>query len=682
MDLSGVKKTDIGVAAYLLAAIIFFIVPIPSILLDVMLALNISVALIVLMNVLFVREVLDMSFFPTLLLFTTIFRISLNVSSTRLILSTGAPGNVVETFGQFVGGGDLVIGAIIFIVLIIVQFMVINKGSERVAEVSARFTLDAMPGKQMAIDADLNTGAITEKEARERRQKLQDESSFFGSMDGATKYVKGDATAGLLITFINLIGGTLMGVMRSGMDFTSAIQQYGLLTIGDGLCSQIPSLLISLATGILVTKGSKEADFSGVLIKQLFGIPKVLYIVGASMIFLGLVTPLNPVLFGAFGAAFLISGYSISKSIGEESIEEEVAAEESEAEEIRRPENVVSLLQVDPIELEFGYGIIPLADVNQGGDLLDRVVMIRRQIALELGTVVPIIRLRDNIQLNPNQYIIKIKGIQVAEGEILFDHYMAMNPGFVEEEINGIPTFEPSFHLPAIWITDSQRERAESLGYTVVDPPSIIATHLTEVIRSHIAELLSRQDVQNLVNNLKESNPALVDELTPKLLGLGEIQKVLQNLLKEGISIRDLLSIFEVLADHAATTRDTDVLTEYVRQGLKRAISSRYFVPNEVTSCITLDPKVEQDIMASIKQTEQGAYLTLDPERIRAIMDSLQAEIAKFEETGKTPIVVTSPIVRMYFKKMTEDYVKDLIVVSYNEIDSDVELQSVGMVTG
>lgn len=682
MDLSGVKKTDIGVAAYLLAAIIFFIVPIPSILLDVMLALNISVALIVLMNVLFVREVLDMSFFPTLLLFTTIFRISLNVSSTRLILSTGSPGNVVETFGQFVGGGDLVIGAIIFIVLIIVQFMVINKGSERVAEVSARFTLDAMPGKQMAIDADLNTGAITEKEARERRQKLQDESSFFGSMDGATKYVKGDATAGLLITFINLIGGTLMGVMRSGMDFTSAIQQYGLLTIGDGLCSQIPSLLISLATGILVTKGSKEADFSGVLIKQLFGIPKVLYIVGASMIFLGLVTPLNPVLFGAFGAAFLISGYSISKSIGEESIEEEVAAEESEAEEIRRPENVVSLLQVDPIELEFGYGIIPLADVNQGGDLLDRVVMIRRQIALELGTVVPIIRLRDNIQLNPNQYIIKIKGIQVAEGEILFDHYMAMNPGFVEEEINGIPTFEPSFHLPAIWITDSQRERAESLGYTVVDPPSIIATHLTEVIRSHIAELLSRQDVQNLVNNLKESNPALVDELTPKLLGLGEIQKVLQNLLKEGISIRDLLSIFEVLADHAATTRDTDVLTEYVRQGLKRAISSRYFVPNEVTSCITLDPKVEQDIMASIKQTEQGAYLTLDPERIRAIMDSLQAEIAKFEETGKTPVVVTSPIVRMYFKKMTEDYVKDLIVVSYNEIDSDVELQSVGMVTG
>lgn len=682
MDFSNVKKTDVGVVAYLLAAVAFFIIPIPSVLLDVMLALNISIALIILLNVLFVQEVLDMSFFPTLLLFTTIFRISLNVSSTRLILSSGSPGNVVETFGQFVGGGDLIIGAIIFIILVLIQFMVINKGSERVAEVSARFTLDAMPGKQMAIDADLNTGAITEKEARERREKIQNESSFFGSMDGATKYVKGDATAGLIITFVNLIGGTLMGVLRGGMNFTDAIQQYGVLTIGDGLCSQIPSLLIALSTGILVTKGSKEADFSGTLVKQLFGIPKVLYIVGVSMIFLGLVTTLNTFLFGAFGLVFIISGRSISKSIGEENIEEEVAAEESEAEEIRRPENVVSLLQVDPIELEFGYGIIPLADVNQGGDLLDRVVMIRRQIALELGTVVPIIRLRDNIQLNPNQYIIKIKGVQVTEGEILFDHYMAMNPGYVEEEITGIPTFEPSFHLPAIWITDSQRERAESLGYTVVDPPSIIATHLTEVIRSHISELLTRQDVQNLINNLKETNPALVDELTPKLLGLGEIQKVLQNLLKEGVSIRDLLSIFENLADHAATTRDTDVLTEYVRQGLKRAISGRYFVPNEVTSVITLDPKVEQDIMGSIKQTEQGAYLTMDPERIRGIMNSLETEIAKLEELGKTPIVVTSPIVRMYFKKMSEDYVKDLVVVSYNEIESDVELQSIGMVTG
>ncbi len=675
------KKSDIGIALYLLAAVIFFIVPISSTLLDVMLAINISIALIVLFNTLFVQEVLDMSFFPTLLLFTTIFRISLNVSSTRLILTTGNPGNVVETFGQFVGGGDMIIGAIIFVVLVLIQFIVINKGSERVAEVTARFTLDAMPGKQMAIDADLNTGAITEKQARERRNKIQEEASFFGSMDGATKYVKGDATAGLIITFINIIGGTAMGMMREGLAFADAIQKYGLLTIGDGLCSQIPSLLISLATGILVTKASKEADFSNILISQLFGIPKVLYIVGATLSFLGIVTPLKAYLFVPLGLVFIIAGRSVSKNSAIESIEEEANEAEAEAEEIRRPENVVSLLQVDPIELEFGYGIIPLADVNQGGDLLDRVVMIRRQIALELGTVVPIIRLRDNIQLNPNQYIIKIKGIQVTEGEILFDHYMAMNPGYVEEEITGIPTFEPSFHLPAIWITESQRERAESLGYTVVDPPSIIATHLTEVIRSHIAELLTRQDVQNLVNNLKESNPVLVDELVPKLLGLGEVQKVLQNLLSEGISIRDLLTIFETLADHASATRDTDVLTEYVRQSLKRAISNKYFPANETTSVITLDPKVEQEIMASVKQTEQGAYLTLDPEKTKAIMSSVETEIAKLENMGKSAIVITSPIVRMYFKKLTEDYFKDLIVVSYNEVESNVELQSVGMVT-
>ncbi len=676
------KKADFGIALYLLAAVIFFIVPIPSALLDMMLAVNISLALIVMFNALFAQEVLDMSFFPTLLLFTTIFRISLNVSSTRLILTTGDPGNVVETFGSFVGGGDLIIGVIVFIVLIIIQFVVINKGSERVAEVTARFTLDAMPGKQMAIDADLNTGTITEKEARERRDKIQAESGFFGNMDGATKYVKGDATAGLIITFINLVGGTAMGMMRQGLEFSDAIQEYGLLTIGDGLCSQIPSLLISLATGILVTKASNEADFGSVLVKQLFGVPKVLYIVGATMCFLGLTTPFKWYLFMGLGLAFILAGKSISKNIGIEQIEEETAMEETEAEEIRKPENVVSLLQVDPIELEFGYGIIPLADVNQGGDLLDRVVMIRRQIALELGTVVPIIRLRDNIQLNPNQYIIKIKGIQITEGEILFDHYMAMNPGYVEEEITGIPTFEPSFHLPAIWITEGQRERAESLGYTVVDPPSIIATHLTEVVRMHIDELLTRQDVQNLVNNLKESNPVLVEELVPKLLGLGEIQKVLQNLLREGISIRDLLTIFETLADHAATTRDTDVLTEYVRQSLKRAISGKYFAPNEVTSVITLDPKTEQDIMSSIKQTEQGAYLTLDPERTKAIVASVEAEVAKLENLGKNAIIITSPIVRMYFKKLTSDYFRDLIVVSYNEVESNVELQSVGMVTG
>ncbi len=672
---------DVVVAIYVLTAFIMFIVTLPSWLLDALLALNMAISFTILFSTMFVKEVLDLSFFPTLLLFTTLFRIALNVSSTKLILGTGDPGNVVETFGEYVGGGNLVIGMIIFFILILIQFLVINKGSERVSEVTARFTLDAMPGKQMAIDADLNTGAITDAEARRRREKIQEESSFFGSMDGATKFVKGDAVAGLIITVINLVGGMIMGMTRDGLELSEALDRYCILTIGDGLVSQIPSLLISLSTGILVTKGSKDADFGQTLIKQLFGIPKVLYLVGSTMALLGFVTELNTILFVGMGLAFIVAGRNIQATIETATIESEVDQDEVAAEEIRQPENVNSLLQVDPIELEFGYGIIPLADVSQGGDLLDRVVMIRRQMALELGTVVPIIRLRDNIQLNPNQYIIKVKGIQVSEGEILFDHYMAMNPGYVEEEITGIPTFEPSFHLPALWITEGQRERAESLGYTVVDPPSIIATHLTEIIRQHIAELLTRQDVQNLVNNLKDNHPSLIEELVPKLLGVGEIQKVLQNLLKEGISIRDLLTILETLADYAPTTRDTDILTEYVRQALKRAISGRYFPAHETTSVVTLDPKIEQEIMGSVKQTESGAYLNLDPVRSKAILNSVGAEVQKLENLGKNPIVITSPIVRMYFKRLTEDYYKDLIVVSYNEIESSAELQSVGMVT-
>ena len=675
------KKSDLFVGLYILAAIVFLIISVPSALLDVLLAFNMAVALVILFMALFSKEPLDMQAFPTILLFTTIFRISLNVSSTKLILGTGDPGNVVRVFGEFVGGNDLVIGIIVFLILILVQFMVINKGTERVAEVTARFTLDAMPGKQMAIDADLNTGAISDKEAIIRREKLQQESSFFGAMDGATKYVKGDATAGLIITVVNIVGGIIMGVMRKGMNINDALTTYTILTIGDGLVSQIPSLLISLSTGIIITKATKDKDLSQELVEELFSMPKAFFMVGGTMIFLGVVTPLPWYIFVPFGALLIVWGNIQKKKQDIGAIEQEADSADEEANEIRKPENVTSLLQVDPIELEFGYGIIPLADANQGGDLLDRVVMIRRQIAIELGTVVPIIRLRDNIQLNPNQYIIKIKGIQVSEGEILFDHYMAMNPGYVEEEITGIPTFEPSFHLPAIWITEGQRERAESLGYTVVDPPSIIATHLTEVVRSHIAELLTRQDTQNLINNLKENNPTLVEELVPKLMGVGDIQKVLQNLLEEGISIRDLLTIFETLADHAATTHDPDILTEYARQSLKRAISNKYFSGNDTSSVVTLDPAVEQEIMGAVKQTEQGAYLTLAPDRIRKIVDSVKQEVEKLENMGKMPIIITSPIVRIYFKKMINDYVKDLTVVSYNEIESNVELQSVGMVT-
>ena len=675
------RLMDYGVALYLVAAIMMLLIPMDKLLMDILLSVDMAIAFAVLFTAMFSKEVLDMSYFPTILLFTTIFRIALNVSSTRLILTTGDPGKVIQVFGQFVGGGNLVIGVIIYLIILIVQLIVINKGSERVAEVTARFTLDAMPGKQMAIDADLNTGAIDDAEAKRRRNKLQEEASFFGSMDGASKYVKGDTAAGLIITVINIVGGLIMGIVAAGMSLQDAMQHYTILTIGDGLVGAIPSLMISMATGILVTKGAHEADFGRELIGQVFGVTKSMYLVGGVLTGLGIFTPLPTITYVGLGVVFIIAARVSQQAVEESKIEEMVQEDEVQAEAVRKPENVNTLLQVDPIELEFGYGIIPLADVNQGGDLLDRVVMIRRQIALELGTVVPIIRLRDNIQLNPNQYIINIKGIQISEGEILFDHYMAMNPGSVEEEITGIPTFEPSFHLPAIWITESQRERAESYGYTVVDPPSIIATHLTEVIREHIAELLTRQDVQNLVNNLKEGNQALADELVPKLMSLGEIEKVLQNLLREGISIRDLVTIFETLADYAPSTHDTDVLTEYVRQSLKRAISTKYFSTEETTSVVTLDPKLEQQIMDSVKQTENGAYLTMDPEKTKQIIHSTEVETKKLEDAGKPMIVMTSPIVRMYFKKMTQDYFKDLVVVSYNEVEPQIELQSVGMIT-
>ncbi|MCH5273148.1 MAG: flagellar biosynthesis protein FlhA [Lachnospiraceae bacterium] len=675
------KRTDMFLGVYILAAIVFLIVPLPTAFLDVLMALNISIALIILFNALFSQEVLSMSTFPMVLLFTTVFRISLNVSSTRNILTKGYAGEVVEAFGNFVGGGDMVVGVIVFFILVLVQFLVINKGSERVSEVQARFTLDAMPGKQMAIDADLNTGAITDAEAKVRREKIQAESSFFGAMDGATKYVKGDAAAGLLITAVNIIGGLVMGVTREGLEMSAALEKYAIITIGDGLVSQIPSLLISLSTGIMVTKVSKEADVGDLLLRELFSTPKVLYMVGAGLTVLGIFTELPKLIFISYGVIFIMVGRSIQAKIEVAKTEAEAKAEEEEDLPIRRPENVREIILPDQVELEFGYGIIPLADVNQGGDLLDRVVLIRRQIALEFGCVVPTIRLRDNIQLNPNQYVIKIKGIAVSDGEILFDHYMAMNPGYVEEEITGIPTFEPSYHLPAIWITEGQRERAESYGYTVVDPPSIIATHLTEVIKAHLDELLTRQAVQELINNIQEANQVLVTELIPKLLGIGEVQKVLQNLLREGIAIRDMVTILETLADYAPTTRDTDVLTEYVRQALKRAISNKYFPGGETTSVVTLDPKAEQEIMNSVKQTEQGAYITLEPERTQRLMKSVKEEAEKLENLGKSPIIVTSPIVRMYFKRLTKDYYPDLIVISYNEIESNVELQSVGMVT-
>ncbi len=674
------KIGDVVIGLFLLTAVIIMIIPLRTWMLDVFITVNIALALIILFNALFAREALDMSSYPSLLLFVTIYRLALNVSSTRAILTEGEAGQVINTFAGFVGGNDLVVGMVIFIILIIVNFMVITKGAERVSEVSARFTLDAMPGKQMAIDADLNSGLIDEAGARERREKIQNEASFFGAMDGASRFVRGDAIAGLIITGINIAGGILVGIFNKGLTATEAMSIYTKLTIGDGLVSQIPALLISLATGILVTKVSKEKDVSDTLIKELVSLPKVLYFAGGTIVGLGLFTPLYWLLYLIVGGLLLYAGYLISQNIQEEEIESELSAEEEEAQEIRRPENVMNLLQVDPIELEFGYGIIPLADVKQGGDLLDRVVMIRRQVALELGTIVPIIRLRDNIQLNPNEYIIKIKGVKVAGSEIIFDHYMAMNPGYVDEEIDGIEAIEPAFNLPALWINEGQRERAESLGYTVVDPPSIIATHLTEVVKSKLHELLTRQDVQNLIDNVSQNNSALVEELTPKLLTVGDIQKVLANLLMEGVSIRDLVTIFESLADNATMSRDTDLLTEYARQSLKRSISERFF-EDESNQVVTLDPAIEQDIMDNIKHSEQGAYLNMDPQKLASITIATGEEVAKLVASGRSPIVLTSPIVRIYYKRIIEEKYPDVIVISYSEIESNVELQSIGMVS-
>ncbi|NLM14028.1 MAG: flagellar biosynthesis protein FlhA [Epulopiscium sp.] len=687
MDIEGgfcVKSGNMFLGAFVIAIIMMIIIPLPQLVLDIFFTINIAVALIILLNTLFSKEATDMSMFPSILLITTMFRLALNISSTRAILGEGYAGEVVNAFGSFVAGGNVVLGAVVFIIIVIIQFLVITKGAERVAEVSARFTLDAMPGKQMAIDADLNTGLIDETEAKARRKKIQEEAQFYGAMDGASKFVKNDAIAGIIITFINIIGGLVLGTtgITTGkpISLSEALEVYTILTIGDGLVSQIPSLLISTATGILVTKTATESNMSSDLFKQLASTPMIFQISGATLIVLGITTPLPWYIMVPVGILLIAGANSIDKRLKLETINEEVSTEDIEAEEVRKPENVVSLLQVDPIELEFGYGIIPLADVNQGGDLLDRVVMIRRQIALELGAIVPIIRLRDNIQLSPNQYIIKIKGVEIAKGEILFDHYMAMNPGYVEEEIDGIETVEPAFGLPALWISESQREKAEMMGYTVVDPPSIIATHLTEVIKRHLHELLSRQDVQTLINNVKENHPALIEELVPKILGIGEIQKVLANLLKESVSIRDLVTIFETLADYGAVTRDTDLLTEYVRQNLGRAISKK-FLNQKTNNVITLDPALEQTIMDAVQQSEQGSYLALDPQTTQHIFEKLSREITRFNSIGQQPILLTSPIVRIYFKKLTEQIAPDLVVLSYNEVDSSIEMQSIGMVS-
>jgi len=676
------KRSDIAIAIIILGIICLLIVPLATFLMDTLLVINIAVALIVLLFALYVKDPLEFSIFPTVLLILTLFRLALNISSTRLILGNGGyAGEVIETFGQFVTSGNFVVGVIVFFIILIVQFMVITKGAERVAEVAARFTLDAMPGKQMAIDADLNSGAIDEMAARERRLTIQHEADFHGAMDGASKFIKGDAIAGLIITAINAVGGIIIGILNDQGTIMEVVNIYTLSTIGDGLVSQIPALLISTSSGIIVTRSGNNASFGAEIGKQISGQPFVFIMAGVLLFIVSLIPGLPKIPMWIISIILFIVGYiTYQKTRVPETAAPSADAEtEAQAQEKRKPESVATLLQVDPIEVEFGYGIVPMVDTSQGGDLLDRVVMIRRQCAIDMGIIVPAIRLRDNIQLGSNEYSIKIKGVEVANGEVMADHLLALSTDDVEEEIQGIPTIEPTFGIPALWIAKADREEAELLGYSTIDPPSVIATHLTEIIKRHGHELLNRQSVQTLIENLKKTQPALVDEVVPKMFSLGEVQKVLTSLLAENVPIRDMGTIIETMGDFGGITRDTELLSEYVRQALKRTISKR-FLPDDSARVITLDPTLEQIIAESTKQSDHGSYLALEPSKIHQIFDKLRSILENARNHGHSPVVLTSPLVRRQFRRIAEQVSPDLIVLSYNEILQNVEVVSEGVV--
>lgn len=674
------KFKDLFILVGIIGIVLLMIIPIPTWLLDILLIINISVSLLILLVAMNTKEALQFSIFPAMLLITTLFRLALNVSTTKLILGQAKAGDVVATFGAWVSQGEPVVGFVVFLILVVVQFIVITKGSERVAEVAARFTLDAMPGKQMSIDADLNAGLINEQQAKERRGKIEREADFYGAMDGASKFVKGDAIASIIILLINLIGGFIIGMTIHGMGFGEAMSTYSILTIGDGLVSQIPALLISTAAGLIVTRASSEGNLADDITGQLFTYPKLIYIVAGTITLLGLFTPIGPWTTLPFAGILIFAALRMQKNMNRKVIEQEMQEEEQQIEEVRSPESVINLLQVDPIEFEFGYGLIPLADTGQGGDLLDRIIMIRRQCALEMGLVVPVIRIRDNIQLKPNEYVIKIKGNIVGGGELLLNHYLAMSPGMDDDSITGIETQEPAFGLPALWIDESIKDRAELSGYTVVDPPSVVATHLTEMIKKHAHELLGRQETKALVDNLKEGYGVLVDELIPSVLSIGDVQKVLAKLLREKISIRDMVTIFETLADYGTYTKDPDILTEYVRQALSRQITQQYTRQGETMRVITVGPSLEKKIAESVQQSDQGSYLALDPVSTQTVFQKLSEQINRLIQSGQQPIVLTSPTIRMYLRQVIERSMQDIPVLSYSELEPNVEIQSVGVV--
>lgn len=665
----------VAVVIVVLILLMFFI-PLPTIFLDMFLTLNISLGFLILLLTMNVRRTMEFSVFPSLLLVTTLFRLALNVSSTRLILLHGDAGRVIEAFGGFVAGSSLVVGFVIFLILTLINFMVITKGAERVAEVAARFTLDAMPGKQMSIDADLNTGLITEDQARSRRREIEREADFYGAMDGASKFVKGDAIAGILITIIDLLGGLATGVLIRGLDIAGAAKLYALLTIGDGLVSQVPALLISTATGILVTRSASEENLGSDLARQLLAYPKIIGIAAVVIASFGIVPGMPTVPFLLIAVALGALGYYLRQ---QERRSLEIERETSPPEpELQKPESVLSLLSVDPMELEIGYTLIPLVDKSQGGDLFDRVSLIRRQVALELGIVLPPIRIRDNMQLSPNQYLIKIKGVEVGEGELLTDNYLAMDAGAVVEKIDGIPTKEPAFGLPALWITENQREKAEIAGYTVVDSPSVLVTHLTEIIRNYAHELLGRQEVQSMLDHIKHDYPVVVEELVPSLMSIGEIQKVLSLLLGEGIPIRNLVTILETLADYAPMTKDPGLLVEYVRAALARQISKMLAGEDRTIRVLTLDPRTEERIAQA--QSDGGEGRPLDPTWLNKFYDALGKQAQRLMQEGHNPVLLVSPMIRRYVRTIAERVYPKIPVVSFQEIIPEMEVHSLGMV--
>jgi len=673
------RYSDILVALAVIMIVIMMVIPMPTGLLDVFLALNLTLALVILLVTMYTKEPLDFSVFPSVLLLMTMFRLALNVSTTRLILLDGYAGKMIQQFGAFVVGGNPLVGFIVFLILVIIQFVVITRGAERVAEVAARFTLDAMPGKQMAIDADLNAGLLTEEQARHRRREIQREADFYGAMDGASKFVKGDAIAGIIIVLVNVMGGFAVGMAQKGMTFSEALSKYTLLTVGDGLVSQIPALLLSTATGLTVTRAASEENLGEDLVKQIFSQPKVLAIAAAVLALFAIIPGLPTGPFLLLASLFAYLAY-ISFKQGEVTEEVEESFVEEEEKEEEGPDSVLNLLQVDPLEIELGYGLLPLADKSSGGDLLNRIAAIRKQLALELGIVLPLIRVRDNMQLPPNEYKIRLKGSEIGKGEILLDHYLAMDPGMVEREVSGINTVEPAFGLPAKWISEKYRDDAEVAGYTVVDPTSVLATHLTELLKRHSYELLGRQETRTLLDHVKTAYPTIVDELVPETLTVGEVQKVLQYLLKEGIPIRDLPTILETLADYARLTRDTEVLTEYVRQALYRQISRSLPKHQGVVKAIVFNPGTEETIRKSIKETQHGSFLTLPPQLAKEIIRSCEEQVNKAYGRGIDPVFLTSAEIRRHVRRLTERTLPGIPVVSFNELEDDLEIEATGTV--